>query len=258
MNRVNGVYFSPTQTSERILIAAMEGYGNIPSSMVNLTYEDSCSNYMGDDLVFFAFPVYSGRIPSIALERLTNLRGNGAKAVIIAVYGNRAFDDALLELATVVESLGFSVISAAAFIGEHSFSRENYPIAAGRPDSRDLEKARGYGKMLFDRSGRVNGYQKPIIPGTRPYREGSAKNTICPDTDENLCTLCLVCSGVCPTGAIDSSAPMETNGEKCIRCCACIKICTEKARAFHNPSIQAVTETLFRQFSERREPELFF
>jgi len=258
MNRLNGVYFSPTHTSEKILHAAMEGFGITPSSVVNLTYKEDFCDYKGDDLVFFAIPVYSGRIPSVALDRLKNLKASGAKAVVIAVYGNRAFDDALLELATLVESLGFSVISAAAFIGEHSFSREDYPIASGRPDSKDLEKAREYGGKLFELSRRGDSLQKTSIPGNRPYRQGVSDNTVCPDTDGNLCTLCLDCVEACPTGAIERSSPGDTDGEKCIKCCACIKVCKAKARAFHNSSLQATTEKLFKQFSERREPELFF
>ncbi|MBB6480534.1 4Fe-4S binding protein [Spirochaeta isovalerica] len=258
MMRINGVFFSPTHTSEKILNGVIEGMGSDPSSMVNLTYEESFSDYKEEDIVLFALPVYSGRIPVTALNRLNNLRGKGTRAVVIAVYGNRAFDDALAELNDVVESLGFSVISAAAFIGEHSYSEENYPIAEGRPDHWDLEKARDYGVKLRDilAEGREAG--KPDIPGNRPYRERSPENSVHPVTDKNLCTLCLDCVAVCPTGAIDKSSPALTEGDKCIKCCACIKICSVHARAFHDPGMKAITEKLFNHFRERREPEFFF
>ena len=54
---------------------------------------------MGDgDLLVVGMPVYSGRIPASALPALRKFRGNGTPAVVVCVYGNRDYDDALLEL----------------------------------------------------------------------------------------------------------------------------------------------------------------
>ena len=259
MNRIIGVYFSPTHTSEKIIHAVAQGAGEKSFNTVNLTFGAHKRNFGSDDLVLFAFPVYSGRIPETALARLQNLNGNGAKAAVIAVYGNRAYNDALLELRDRVIGLDFKVISAAAFIGEHSFSVSHYPIAEDRPDSRDLKKAREYGASIINMLDRISsGNRTPDIPGNVPYRERSAGKPISPRTDENLCTNCLACISACPVGAITSNSPLKTDSGACIKCCACIKVCGVGARAFDDPGIEAITKRLYKNFRERREPEIFF
>ena len=84
-------------------------------------------------------PVIAGRVPNVLLKFLDTLQGGGALAVPVVLYGNRNFDDALIELRNILQDRGFYAIGAAAFIGEHSFSRI---LAAGRPDSSDLELSR--------------------------------------------------------------------------------------------------------------------
>ena len=50
------------------------------------------------DIVVVAAPVFGGRIPTFMTEQLKALKGNGKKAITLAVYGNRHYDDALLEM----------------------------------------------------------------------------------------------------------------------------------------------------------------
>ena len=40
-------------------------------------------------------PVYGGRVPAIAIQRLRALKGQGGPAIAVVVYGNRAYEDAL-------------------------------------------------------------------------------------------------------------------------------------------------------------------
>lgn len=86
-----------------------------------------------DEILLAAVPVFGGRVPAAALERLSALKGSGQSAVAVAVYGNRAFDDALPELKDALEANGFHVAAAGAFAVEHSIAR---PIATGRHDAR--------------------------------------------------------------------------------------------------------------------------
>lgn len=101
--------------------------------------------YSADSVVVVAVPVYGGRVAGTAVERLSRLKGNGSSAVAIVLYGNRAYEDALVELQDLLEEQGFRVEAAAAFIGEHSYSRPEMPIAEGRPDGSDMDKARDFG-----------------------------------------------------------------------------------------------------------------
>ena len=82
-----------------------------------------------EDFCVIALPVFGGRVPATAVERLQHIRGNGAKAVAVAVYGNRAIDDALVEMEDLLENRGFSVIAGVEAVAEHSIARQFAAIA---------------------------------------------------------------------------------------------------------------------------------
>lgn len=95
-----------------------------------------------------AAPVYGGHVAPTAAKRLETLRGSGTPAVVIAVYGNRAFEKAAAELAALAARQGFVPVAAAAFVGEHSYSTPETPVAAGRPDAQDLARAAEFGAAV--------------------------------------------------------------------------------------------------------------
>lgn len=130
-------------------VAATPENGPIPVRALDLTHAASRPETLSADTVaVFAAPVYGGRIPRTALERMEGIRGEGTPAVVIAVYGNRAFEKAAAELADFVRARGFVPVAAAAFVGEHSYSTERTPIAAGRPDGQDLAAAEAFGRAV--------------------------------------------------------------------------------------------------------------
>lgn len=49
-----------------------------------------------NDVLLAAVPVFGGRVPAIALERLREITGHDTPAIPVVVYGNRDYDDALL------------------------------------------------------------------------------------------------------------------------------------------------------------------
>lgn len=206
-----------------------------------------------DALAVFAAPVYGGRIPLVATQRLRTVKGNGTPAVLVAVYGNRAFEDALIELRNIVVEQGFKPVAAAAFIGEHSFSTEATPIAPGRPDGEDLAKAAEFGKQVKAKLEAA----KPAevkVPGNKPYKERSAAGARYPVTTED-CTLCGACAQVCPTASITVSDKVETKPETCTACSACVKTCPAGARVWKNEGILKAAAWLNKEYSKRREPE---
>ena len=130
-------------------VAATPESGPIPVRALDLTHAVPRPETLSADTVaVFAAPVYGGRIPRTALERMEGIRGEGTPAVVIAVYGNRAFEKAAAELADFVRARGFVPVAAAAFVGEHSYSTERTPIAAGRPDGQDLAAAEAFGRAV--------------------------------------------------------------------------------------------------------------
>ena len=124
-------HFSPTGGTKKIADAISAGF-HTPVVEMDLTKADSTVTLGENDGLMAVLPVYAGRVPQIALERLAALKGSGQKAVAVVVYGNREYEDALLETEDALEANGFQVIAAAAFIAEHSIARS---IAAGRPDA---------------------------------------------------------------------------------------------------------------------------
>ena len=214
-----------------------------------------------DCLTIIGIPVYGGRLPITVIESLKTLQSNQSPAVIVVVYGNRDYDDALLELKEIVTNCGFNIIAGAAFIGEHSFSTNDKPIAKNRPDIQDLIKCSDFARMINEKLNNltaINLHSELNIPGKNPYKERKQLPVaVHPETDNNLCSSCGTCVDICPTNAITMDEEVLTNGELCIWCCACVKHCPNEARIFDNPTINVFKEKLFLNCSERKEPIYF-
>jgi len=256
------VYFSPTETTKKIVEGIARGVESKRVEHLDLTPPDARTRVfheMHDELVLVGAPVYGGRIPIDAVRRLKRLKGNNTPAAIVVVYGNRAYEDALLELRDIVKSIGFQAIAGAAFIGEHSFSTAEMPLAAARPDGTDLLDAVEFGHLLREKLAKMSGVDHPTlaVPGNFPYRERGEPSGITPITDETLCGKCETCVAVCPAAAITAIDRIETDPTACILCCACVKNCPTGARVLENERIRRTMEWLYEHHSERKEPEMF-
>ena len=273
------VFFSPTHTSAKIARAVGDGIGMGRRMETDLTLDESADPIeITNALTVIAAPVYGGRVAPVALKRLKRLKGNNAPAILIAVYGNRDYEDALIKLRDTAVELGFTPLSAGAFIGEHSYSTTNMPIAAGRPDASDLQIAFQFGQDSLNKLIEKTAVTSPelqaacklkslgdklsillssfSIKGTSPYKIVQAGKPACPVCTE-ACFVCGECVEVCPTHAISISkdgSKIETDVNRCIKCCACVKECPNEARIFHTPFAAILHE----KFNTRREPELFF
>ena len=252
------VFFSPTGTSARVARAIAEGIGMGRRIETDLTLDEAVEPVeLKDSLTIIAVPVYGGRVAPTALQRIKRLKGTNCPAILVAVYGNRDYEDALVELRDETMRLGFTPMTAGAFIGEHSFSTAQYPTAAGRPDDKDLNIARQFGADSLAKLEKTAGELTPFfIKGNVPYKELKPGQPVSPISTDDCCG-CGVCIDVCPTHAIqmnEAGDGVETDANLCIKCCACVKACPSEARVFDNP----FAAFLFNNFSARREPELFF
>lgn len=253
------LFFSPTQTGATVAKAVQENLKTEPGALFDITKKAIEKKFGTDDVVIIAMPVYSGRLPGVAVERFRAVRGNGAKAVAIAMYGNAKVDDALLELSDLCTEQGFEVVAAALFIGEHSFTMNEFPIAVGRPDGTDLKKAAEFAKLIQKQLDAGGPFTLPQLPESRPYE----KQTMTPPgvaatgVNDN-CTQCGLCEMACPTGAITmTEAGPQIDASKCIWCCACVKVCTSHAMEIRLPKIKATAEKLYTHFKERQEPQWY-
>ncbi|RHJ81478.1 4Fe-4S binding protein [Parabacteroides sp. AM08-6] len=257
--KVHLIYFSPTHTSAKTAYAIAEGMQPEILSESDITYgvPGSTVEIRGDELTVVAVPVYGGRVSETAMERLRVFSGLQAPVVPVVVYGNRDYEDALKELSDKLVAQGFVLVSAGAFIGEHSYSRKDMPIAAGRPDDTDHLKAAHFGHEVLAKLSGLSSLSElePLeIKGNFPYKVKGQSTPQAPVTSEELCTQCEYCIDVCPVAAISIvDDRMFSDPATCIKCCACVKECPEGARTFDTP----FTAMLHKNFSARREPELF-
>lgn len=254
---VHLVYFSPTHTSRVIADNVGSGLEAEIVEVTDLTYEPLQEmRVIEDAIVVLSVPVYGGRVAETAMERLGKIRGKQVPVVLIAVYGNRDYEDALIELRDYAITAGFIPVAGGAFVGEHSYSRDNMPIAAGRPDAADQEKAYALGQTVVSiLRERQNVQEFPLlfVKGNIPYKVKGSKTPVAPITRKELCTQCALCVDSCPTRAIHLQSEIVTDPQLCIKCCACVKACPTQSRIFDTP----YTEMLFKHFSARREPEIF-
>jgi len=256
------ISFSPTRTSKHVIDAIASGMGDIPCESLDLTYPESVSKrqFAADELVIIGVPVYAGRVAPLAVERLGAMQGSNTPAVLVVTYGNREFEDALIELRDIAAKASFIPLAAGAFIGEHSFSAPEAPIAAGRPDALDLAAAEAFGAKICDKLAAVQDAQtadRPHVPGDIPYKEGMAPLPFTPAVIELQCTQCGACLPTCPTGAISLDSAIEIDSNLCIFCCACIKNCPEGAMIIAADPIKQKRQWLYENCAARKEPELF-
>ena len=216
--------------------------GNENLNKYSLTYEDT---------VIIAVPSYSGRVPSTAAERIAKIQGHDAKAIIVCVYGNRAYEDTLAELQDIVQQAGFIVISAIAAVAEHSIAHR---YATNRPDKDDYGHLRVFAKQIGDKL-RKNDFSTPTIPGNRPYRK-AANAGIVPKATK-ACTQCGLCASKCPVGAIDKNNPEKVNKKACISCMRCVTVCPHHARKVNGLLLAIVNMMLKKACSIRKECELY-
>lgn len=270
INKVWSVFFSATGTTQkivrRIADATAEKLG-AERGEFDFTLPGERAKALAfskGDLVIFGTPVYAGRVPNVLLKYLVTVEGNGALAVPVVLYGNRNFDDALIELRDILEEDGFKTVAAGAFIGEHSFSKI---LAGGRPDEKDLMIAEEFGMKIVEKLTGLEESPQPIeVEGVpKPYRgyyqprdrKGNPVDIrkVKPLTDES-CIECGLCANVCPMGSINPLNIREFTGI-CIKCGSCIKKCPMNAKYYEDAGYLYHQRELEEGFERRAEPLLF-
>ena len=281
MRKVRAMYFSGTGTTEKTVTAIAEAIaaeGFPKEENINFTpapARKQTYSFEEDDIVVFGVPVIAGRVPNVLLKFLQgsakddlppSIEGGGALAVPVVLYGNRNYDDALIELRNILEEQGFHTVAGGAFIGEHSFSRI---LAAGRPDADDLEKAAAFGRAVAAKiAGLGDEMPEPVqVKGETPIRDyykprdrhGEHINIlkVKPKLNREKCNGCGECVEACPMGSIKPEEPGVVQGI-CIKCCGCEKKCPQGALYFDDPGYIYHKEELEYLYGEtRREPEMF-
>lgn len=256
------VYFSPSGTTKTIIEGIARGFNQSSVETIDISKPEVRKQQLQtseNDLLVIGVPVYVGRVPAIAIDWLYTLQARSTPAVCVVVYGNRAYDDALLELKDTMVKHGCVPVACAAFVGEHSFSSSETPIAVARPDVSDVNLAELLGKRIKEKLlpiESVDHISDIAVPGNYPYREFKPWVLDFIEINNN-CSQCGVCATVCPVDAIDLENSTLIEKEKCILCCACVKSCPEKALTVKPGIVKDVAKRLSQTCQNRKEPVFF-
>ena len=249
-------YFSATHTTKSIVTALAKEMG-IPAQTYDITSRPLTAEITvpEDAVLLVGMPVYGGRIPHVAVKSLQQFKGHHTPAILVAVYGNREVEDALVEMQDIMEGNGFYIMAAATFVAQHSI----FPHTAnGRPDASDMQKVSEFAHRCTKlwEQGIPADAQSVSLPGNRPYK--TPGNIPLKVMTSSACVECNACIKVCPVNAIPADNPHVTDYDKCIHCGRCIYHCAEHARHYGGLLYKVAGAAFGWKNRKRKEPQFFF
>jgi len=250
---VYSIIFSPTGGTKKVADLFANAFADeyVEIDLTEAGFEGAA--FEENDMCIVSVPSFGGRVPAKAAERMAKLTGNGAKAILITAYGNREFEDTLVEMQDIMENAGFVPVAAIAALAEHSIVRS---FAAGRPDDNDKKVLAGFADQVKEKlANEAENAGKPVIPGNRPYKEIGAFPSK-PKLTE-ACVKCGICVKACPVQAIPEDLSISMDEEKCISCMRCGSVCPVNARQVAQPVIDFLTEKLSVGAKGYKENQLF-
>ncbi len=248
------IAFSPTGGTQRVADIITEGLGKSVRK-IDLTDVGLKTNRLEkEDVAVIAVPSFGGRVPALAAQRLAEVYGNQARCVIVCVYGNRAYEDTLIELKDLAEQRGFRVIAAISAVAEHSIMHE---YAAGRPDGQDQDELRSFAEKIMEKLDRddAGSMSIPEVPGNRPYKKAGGAGLV-PKADGS-CNGCGLCAEICPAQAIKKENLKAADSKKCISCMRCVVRCPQSARKVNGALVSIAALAIKKACSVRKSNELY-
>lgn len=250
MMRITEIIFSPTHSSEK----AAERIAETIAAAAEEKIIDLCAVRAMDtisvdaDAAVIAVPSYGGRVPKTAADRLKTIRADhDIPAVLAVTYGNRDFEDTLIELSDLASECGFLVIGACALSVQHNIM----PVyGEGRPDEHDIRELRDFAEKASEKLRRGD-VSLPFIPGNRPYKEWHGSSMPI-EYHAELCSGCMLCEEKCPAGAISKRGSV-TDTDLCIGCMRCVHDCPAHARRIPEQLQTMMTEKMREACTARKE-----
>lgn len=248
------IYFSPTGGTKKVADLLVKGMDEefvsidlikTPQKLQNISFEK-------EDLCVIAVPSYGGRVPGIVLASLREVKGNGANAVLVAVFGNRAIDDTLTELEDTLKYAGFNCFAGIEAVAEHSLMHQ---FAAGRPDTADEKDLSDFSKKIIAKYESEGNAGTAEFPGNHEYRE--YHGVPLKPAGNRKCSECGLCARECPVGAISKENPRVTDKNKCISCMHCVSICPKNARHYSKLLSIIAAQKMKKSCTDRKDNKLY-
>ena len=270
LEKVWALYYSATGTTDKAVNTIAEALAEklqLPFERIIFTKpaeREKEYHFTSKDVVVVGTPTYAGKMPNKLLPDFqAKLKGSGALAVPVVLFGNRNYDNSLAELCSVLEKNGFHTVAAGAFVGRHAFTDK---LGDGRPDWDDKREMKNFAAKVADKAKGLTELCPPVqVPGdvAAPYYvpkglDGEPAKFLKAKSKVNLskCSNCGACARMCPMGAIDPKNVSNVPGT-CIKCQACVRRCTRHARYFDDPAFLSHVAMLEQNFEERKENQVF-
>lgn len=268
LQRIVVAHFSPTGGTKKVAQALQNGFTEgveglecqvVPFNFLSPTIRAKrVPKFTEHDLLIFAYPVFFGRMPW-AFENWPELVGNGAKAIVVSVYGNRAIEDAARETMSFLSNHGFKVLGHIEAIAQHS---QESTLAAHRPDDEDVVELKSFAQRILQtiKDQGFDSLKEYEFDRTTPLKAPGKAPCVPFITDADNCDQCLRCVSACPCGIIDKDtiSVKDEDLALCMGCRACMNVCKNCTRGFPQKVHQAIAErmAMIKAANSERKPNV--
>lgn len=261
LKRVVVAYFSPTGGTKKVAQVLQQGfelnqphYEVVPFNFLTPKLRTKRTpSFTPHDLLVFVYPVFFGRMPW-AFNNWPELQGNGAQAIVVSVYGNRAIEDAERESMAFLKHHGFNILGRIEAIAEHSQERT---LAHDRPNEQDREQLKAFAQQIISTI-KQQSELKPFSFDESTELKAPGKAPCVPFVlDKHTCDQCGRCAHACPCDIINQDT-LEVDPENtslCMGCRACMSACPKGNRGFNEIVTQAIAQRMAMIKAANLEPK---